>query len=231
MSDHNDSDISSEEVEDFGHMSEQLGYRECDVETLDDADIDLHDEVLDYSVEELAKLDETNLSDLVKWAAAQAWADFDDDDKFRRLTLEVVRSATHHAAIDYAELCYELVNDAILEAEWDFAESLLPELGKLAPDDPTVVDRMSAVMLVLKGERDEGLARMQTILESAGDEAGLVLCIGEDLLACGEIDRAKEVIDAAEELARAENDTDILVDIATAREFVLEIEAEEAAKK
>jgi hypothetical protein len=221
MSDH----THSEEVEGYDHMAEELGYRECDWSRLSEDEINRHDEVLDFEPEQLRELDLESESDLIKWAAAQAWADLDDDAAFLETALMLVRSGNNHAAIDYAEICVELLNDAIIEGDWDHAAELLDDIERLVPDDISVRARYEATIKVMRGEREEGLAMMQEILDNAGDDAGLVLAVGEDLIACEELERAKEVLDGAEELARAENDHELLEDIADAKAYIVAIES------
>lgn len=218
-------EMQSEEVDGYGHMAEELGYRECDWERLDEAEIDRHDDVLDWSPEQLRELDLDAESDLILWAAAQAWADLDDDAAFHDIALRIVRSDNQHPAVDYAEICVELINDEILEGDWDVAVKLLDDLQRLVPDDASVRARYEATITIMRGERDKGLAMMQEILDNAGDDAGLVLAVGEDLIACEELDRAKEVLEGAEELARTENDAELIEDIADARSYIEAIES------
>jgi fructose-specific component phosphotransferase system IIB-like protein len=206
-------------------MAEELGYRECDWSRLSEDEIDRHDEVLDFEPDELRALDLEKESDLVKWAAAQAWADLDDDAAFHETALSIIRSGNNHVAVDYAEICVELLNDAIIEGDWDQASVLLDDIERLVPDDISVRARYEATIMVMRGNRDEGLAMMQDIIDNAGDDAGLVLAVGEDLIACEELERAKEVLAGAEELARAENDHELLEDIADAKSYIVAIES------
>lgn len=218
----------SEEVTDYEHMAEELGYKMCDWSKLDDQEIDRHDAVLDWSPDELRALKLDEESDLVKWAAAQAWADLDDDGAFQELALAIVRSREPHPAVDYAEIAVELINDTVLEGEWERAAELLDDLERLVPEDKTVRQRYEATIAILQGDNEKGLAAMQELLDSAGDDGGLVLAVAEDLIACDMIDEARPVLDKAEELARAENDAGLLADVQSARGFLAEIEAENA---
>lgn len=218
-------EMQSVEVEGYGHMAEELGYRECDWDRLNEAEIDRHDDVLDWSPDQLRALDLDKESDLVLWAAAQAWADLDDDAAFQNIAMRIVKSENQHPAIDYAEICVELVNDEILEGNWEAAITLLDDLQRLVPEDLSVRARYEATICIMRGEREQGLTKMQELLDNANGDAGLVLAVGEDLIACEELGRAREVLDGAEELARTENDTELLEDIADARSYIEAIES------
>lgn len=217
----------SEEVTDYAHMAEELGYKMCDWSRLDDAEIDRHDAVLDWEPDQLRSLDLGEESDLIKWAAAQAWGDLDDDGMFQEIALSIVHSREPHPAVDYAEIAVELTNDLILEGEWERAVELLDHLDRLVPEDTSVRQRYEATIMILKGDTDAGLAAMQALLDNAGDDAGLVLAVAEDLIACDLIDEARPVLDKAEELARTDNDQGMIEDVMEARDFLAQIEAGE----
>lgn len=203
-------------------VTSELGYSEFDWDKLPVAEVELHDSVIDMPLEELEELDLTTATDLVKWAAAQSWAELEDGDRFQAIAMELINGGKNHPALEYGEIGIELINDYLMEERFDEARELLDKIALLVPDDPHFRPRFGAIIDVLSGNDDDGMAAFQTLLDNAGDDAMLVLSIGEDLIAVDKLDEALEVLEKAEELARGTNDEEVLGAIEDARTYLAE---------
>lgn len=220
MTDHQDADDQNTlpvEVDD-DEMDDELGYAECDWSKLPQESVALHDRVLSMDYEALEALDIDALDDLVKWAAAQAFADFDDDDRFHDISLRIVRSTTPHPAIDTIEICMELVNDFMLFEMWDDLVFLLPDVERLMPDDETIRARLGAMISVGRGRTEEGMSVFQELADRHAAEPEVLLLLANDLLAIGQDKPGLEMLDAAQEVAELNDDVDVLQDILLFRE-------------
>lgn len=218
-----DEDIDSVEAED-DELYDALGYAEYDWDTLPEASVRRHDQVLDMEYEELLALDLDSLDDLGKWAAAQAFWDHGDEDRFHDLALRVVRSKKPHPALDYAEICLELAGDYFLDEKWDEAVFLLPDVERLVPEDATIRARFGALISIGRGRKDEGLAVFQELAESNEGDAETLLLLAQDLYGIGMDDAGDDLLAKAEEVASLANDQELLEVIA---DFRADLEAEE----
>lgn len=214
----------ADEIAGADEVAAELGYAELDWATLDQANVSRHDEIIEMDLEALDDLDLDALDDLSRWAAAQAYADYDIDERFQAICLMIVRSEKQHAAIEYGEICLELANDYMLDAAWDDAVFLLPDLERHVPDDPTIRARFGAMINLLRGNIDDGLAVFQELVDEFADDAETLVTIAEDLLGCEQPAAARSVLDKAEELARSDNDAELITAIEEAREFADELE-------
>ncbi len=200
-----------------------LGYSEFDWDKLPEAEVALHEAVLEMNQDELEALDIDAQTDLVKWAIAQSWAELDDLDRFQQIAMSLIQGAAEHPALDYGEIGIELVNDFVLEERFDEARETLARVAELVPDDPHVKPRFSAIIDVLAGNEDDGMATFQHLIESADDDAMLMLAIGEDLIAVDKSDAALDVLGRAEEIARQHGDDEVVQGIEDARAFIAEM--------
>lgn len=205
-------------------MDEELGYADCDWSRLDAASVAQHDRLLDVSYEELDAVDFDQVDDLARWAGAQAFWDYGDEDRFHDLALRIVRSKDQHPAIDYTEICLELANDYMLDGAWDEAVFLLPDVERLIPEDPTIRARFGALISIGRDRRDEGMAVFQELAEQNEDDGAVLFLLAQDLYGAGEDEAADSLLAKAEEVASLANDREVLEDIADLRE---DLEAED----
>lgn len=211
-----DDDINPVEVDD-DEADDELGYAECDWSRLPAKSIDAHDRIIGLDYEQLEELDIDALDDLGKWAAAQGFWDFGDEDRFHDIALRIVRSKNRHAAINYVEVCMELVSDYLLEARWDELVFLLPDVERLVTDDDTIRARLGAMVSVGRGRVDEGMAVFQELAEAHESDGDVLLLLAHDLFSVDQDEAAFSMLDAAEDAASIADDRDILDEIAALR--------------
>lgn len=200
-------DASDEEIDD------ELGYAECDWSKLPRRSVAMHDRVLDMDFEELDALDVDSLDDLGRWAAAQAFYDFGDEDRFHDLALRIVRSEQAHPAIDYVEICLELASDYMLEGAWDEAVFLLPDIERLITDDDTIRARFGALINIGRGRREDGLAVFQDLADANEEDAEMLFLLAQDLFGAGEDEAGDALLAKAEEVASLAGDRELLDEI------------------
>ncbi len=212
-------DESTEAVEvDDDEMDAELGYAECDWSTLPAESVESHDRILGMEFEALEALDLGSLDDLSLWAAAQAFWDFGDEDRFHDLALRIVRTKKPHPAIDAIEICMELVNDYMVEGAWDDVVFLLPDVERLVPDDETLRARLGAMVSIGRGRIEEGMTVFQELSEAHTRHPDVLFLLAHDLLAVGREEAGMELLDTAQEVAELENDDEVLDEIAEFRE-------------
>ncbi|MCB9507307.1 MAG: hypothetical protein H6698_07240 [Myxococcales bacterium] len=200
-------------------VAEELGYSDCDWSRLPRGSAERHDAIMEMELDALEALDLASLDDLGKWAAAQCFDDFGQTDRFHELSLALVRTKKKHPALDYSEICLELFNDYLLDEQWDDAVFLLPDIERLLDDDETARARYGALVNVLRGRTDDGLAVFQELAEEYEDDALALLTLADDLLRCERVTEALSLLDKAEEIASIENDRELLDEIAESRAF------------
>jgi tetratricopeptide (TPR) repeat protein len=226
------SDQHNEDMEWTDELGESIGYDlEFDWEKLDPAEVDLHDQIIEMTSEDLQALDEKSLTDLQRWALAQAWADFDDDAAFERIALELVHGTRSHQALDYGEIAVEVMNDWLTAGEFEQARAILPLVAELTPEDPHVAQRFLAIMAVLEGEEDEGRERFQELLDQAEEDLELRMMLGLDLFSVGLLDDARGVLEECLEAARSEGYHEMEEEIVMALQQMDELEAEPASEE
>lgn len=209
-------------------LNEALGYRpDFDWEKLDDAEIDRHDEIIEMDADEARKLDPASLTDLQRWAVAQVLADSEDLDGFTEIALELVNGAAKHPALDYGEIAVELVNDMLVDGNFEGARGLLGRVSTLIPEDPHVSVRLGAIIACLDGDLEGGMSTFQDLIDNGMDDAELLVSIAEDLVSVDQIAAATEVLARAEELAEADGLDELLLDIEHVRETIRELSNEE----
>ncbi len=216
MSGYDSDDLTTEE------LALELGYRDFDWDQLDEGEVERHDEIIDMSPDELEQLDPAKLNDLHRWAAAQAWAEHENMERFTELATMLVEGDHKHPALDYGEIGLELVSDLMLEEEFTEARALLKRVSALVDDDAHLVHRYEASLDILEGDRDTGLAKIQAIIDQNETDPVVLLALAEDLLSVGEFEQSGQLLDQAEDLARMDNDKSLLEDIAEARAFLEE---------
>ncbi len=198
----------------------ELGYAECDWAQVDPESIATHDRVIEMNLDDLEKLDVDGLDDLAKWAAAQAFADFEDDDRFHDVALRIVRSETPHPAVDYTGICLELWNDYALLEQWDDAVFLLPDVERLVPDDPTIRARFGAVVSIGRGRTEEGMEVFQKLIDDNSSDAEALLQFAHDLAFADVMEFATKVLDKADEVAAFDNDQEMIAAVADMRDYL-----------
>ena len=221
------SDDDRQATETDEEMAEvELGYAECDWEQVPEASLLEHDRVIELSDDELEALDIDSLDDLSKWAAAQAFADFEDDDRFHDIALRIVRSETPHPAIDYAEIALELWSDYVLLEQWDDAVFLLPDVERLVSDDETIRERFGAMINIARGRKEDGMAVFQKLIDEHAGDAEALLQFAHDLAFCDVVDVAGQLLDKADEVAAFDGDQELIASIADMRVALFEDESE-----
>lgn len=198
----------------------ELGYAECDWSEVDPDSMAAHDRVIEMSHAQLGELDIDGLDDLAKWAAAQAFADFEDDDRFHDVALRIVRSDTPHIAVDYAGICLELWNDYALLEQWDDAVFLLPDVERLVPDDESIRARFGAVISIGRGRTEEGMEVFQQLIDDNSGDAEALLQFAHDLAFADAMEFATKVLDKADEVAAFDNDQEMIAAVADMREYL-----------
>ena len=215
------SDDDRQATETDEEMAElELGYAECDWSAVPEASLAEHDRVIGLTYDELEALDVDSLDDLAKWAAAQAFADFEDDDRFHDLSLRIVRSDKAHPAVDYAEICLELWSDYVLLEQWDDAVFLLPDVERLVSDDATIRERFGAMINIARGRAEDGMAVFQKLVDEHQSDAEALLQFAHDLAFCDVMDTAQTVLDKADEVAAFDNDQELIAAIAEMRDVL-----------
>lgn len=225
-----DFDFDDELTDDLG---ESIGYRhDYDWTELSEEEGDFHDRIMDMSLEEAQKLKLGTLTDLQRWALAQLYAEFEEDDGFERVCREIVTGPADHPALDYGEIAIELITDLLLSRRLEEARAILPRVSDLCDDEGHVRARFEAMLLILDGEREAGLERFQALIDEAGTDPIILLELGEDLLGCSCFDEALAVFSEVEELGRHDNDQELVEAAAEMRAFSEELRnahAEESA--
>jgi predicted Zn-dependent protease len=220
MSDH---DHHDDEVEYTDDPAEALGYTDHDWDTLDEADVEQHDAILSMSLDELDSLDVETMTDLQRWAAAQALSDHDEEARFLELALRLVHKPEHHPALDYGEIGVEILNDYLLVEQFDDARALLKVVTPLVTDDPHFATRFGAIIDIVSGNVDDGLETFQHIIDNAGDDAMLLLAVAEDLISVEAFDAARALLSEVEILGNRDKDSDVLAGVTEARAFLEQV--------
>lgn len=208
-------------VETDEEMAErELGYAECDWDAVPAESITEHDRVIQLPYADLEKVVIESLDDLGKWAAAQAFADFEDDDRFHDIALRIVRSDEGHPAVDYAEICLELWNDYLLLEQWDDAVFLLEDVERLVTDDPTIRARFGAMINIGRGRIEDGMLVFQEMIESHASDGEALMQFAHDLAFCHQLETALGLLDKADEVAAFDNDQALIAAIAEMRDYL-----------
>ena len=208
-----DTDDEYEFTDDLG---ESIGYSDFDWDDLPEGEEARHDEIIEMSLEDVRGLDLARASDLLVWAAAQVFADEEEDAEFERLALRIVSSPAPHPALDYAEIALELANDFLVEERYDDLESLLPHIERLVRDDATLTERFAALVALGKGKVEPAMRRIQKLADDNTNDPYLLAALGEDLISCGYYDEALALLDRAESLASAEHERDLESEVSAA---------------
>lgn len=215
MSDNNDQEIFI----DIDDLSEELGYTEYDWANLSEEESDRHNEIIEMSEEEVIQLDLDGLNDLHKWAAAQVLFDADND-RGEDLARALIFGERKHPAINYLELAVEFCFDHVLEDKLETAREILAVIHELADADDSTPLEFEALILFAESQKLEGpdgkakesaaMAKYQDIIEDFGDDPETLLNLASHFGMFGMMERANELIDQAETLARAENDQELV---------------------
>lgn len=207
MTNENDNFEVDEDVDD-------IGYTEYDWANLSEDETNLHDEIISSDIAYVRGLDLGKLTDLQRWAAAQVLLDDANDEDAQILGSDIVRElifgTRQHPAIDYLALAVEFCFDAVMENELEDARKILAVVHDLAePDDSTPLE-FEAMILFAEGNEAAAMAKYQDIIEEYGDDPEVLLNLASQFAMFGIMDRANELVDQAEELARNENDQELV---------------------
>lgn len=193
---------------------DDIGYTEYDWDNLSEDEVNVHETIISSPVAEVRKLDFTKLTDLQVWAAAQVLLDEDatEDDNVQgtELVRQLIFGKREHPAIDYLAIAVEFCFDAVMENELEDAREILAVVHDLAePDDSTPLE-LEAMILFAEGNEAAALAKYQDILDEYGDDPEVLLNLASQFAMFGVMDRANQLVDQAEELARNENDQELV---------------------
>ena len=193
---------------------DDIGYTEYDWDNLSEDEVNVHETIISSPVAEVRKLDFTKLTDLQVWAAAQVLLDEDatEDDNVQgtELVRQLIFGKREHPAIDYLAIAVEFCFDAVMENELEDAREILAGVHDLAePDDSTPLE-LEAMILFAEGNEAAALAKYQDILDEYGDDPEVLLNLASQFAMFGVMDRANQLVDQAEELARNENDQELV---------------------
>lgn len=209
------------------------GYADFDWDTLDAKERELHDSILEMSREELLALDTSKLNDLALWAAAQAFADIDEDDSlfphFEKICFRIIESRESHPAIDYGGIGLELLNTFMAFERFADARTLLQKVVRHIPADSFIEERYSALISILEGDEDNGFTKIQQLIDKA-EEMGdgyLLYAIAEDLITITALEDAEAVLEKVEEIAGNEKDDELAALVEDARATIEQMYAEE----
>ncbi|TVR04639.1 MAG: hypothetical protein EA398_01380 [Deltaproteobacteria bacterium] len=212
-------------------QTEGIGYTEVDWDQLDQAEADLHDEIIGMELEQARALKLGTLTDLQRWAVAQVYADNDDFEGFERICRELLGGSVEHPALDYGAIGTELVHDLLVEERFDDARALLPRVAELCADDGLTERRFTAILEVVDGDEDRGIELFDALIEVAGTDSYLLFDIATDLANCGLFEAAVETFDQVRQLALDDADSELVefVDVHTAqlREIIEELDDDE----
>lgn len=193
------------DINDVDNPSDELGYTEYDWMNLDEAEAQRHDEIVEMSEDEVLALDLSTLTDLELWAVAQVLGDADNpqsDD----LTDQLIAGTREHPAIDYLGLAVERCYDHVIEDDLAAARAVLNIVRKMSEDEDDIADSLDAMIHYAAGDDAEAMARYQQIIDTYGDAPETLLNIAGHFSMFGLAERADQLLDQAEILARAEND-------------------------
>lgn len=225
MSDNNDN-VTTIVFDETDDPSDELGYTEYDWDNLSEKEIEEHDRIIEMDAEDALKLDTVDLTDLQKWAAAQVLLE-DDHAKGHALVAELLHSKELHPAVDYVSIGAEMLFDAVLEGELKRARNYLAALHDLCEPDDTLPLEFEALLLYAEGEKDAAMERYQELIDEYGDDPELLLDLASHMALFDLVDRADELLEQAENVARMNNDQELVEVITEAREALRNSEDDE----
>lgn len=200
---------------------DDIGYTEYDWANLSEEETNLHDEIISSNVDYIRGLDFAKLTDLQLWAAAQVLLDAEEDEAAQVEGSDIVRQLIfgkrQHPAVDYLALAVEFCFDAVMENELEDARQILAVVHDLAESDDSTPLELEAMILFAEGNESAALAKYQDIIEDYGDDPEVLLNLASQFAMFGVMDRANQLVDQAEELARNENDQELIEVIADLR--------------
>jgi hypothetical protein len=221
---------------DFEEEDDQLGYNlDFDWETLPPDELQRHDEIVEMTREEVSALDVSTLNDLHLWAVAQVLAFDDETDEETELPpldaaaeaifIRLIDSRNGHPALDYGAIGISLVEEYMSQRRFDKAREVLPRVARHTPDDSHIEERFEAMFLIMEGSEDDGFARLDALAEKAEEEGDgyLVYGLARDLLSVGCIEECEGMLESAEQIAREQNDQELIELVEEARGYVQEL--------
>ncbi len=170
-----------------------------------------HDDVLNSSPEALGRLDPGGLDDLDRWAYARASRRHGDLEGFLDAGRLIVASERGHRGIDYRGVFATIIETLAREGATDEARLLHEEMANRWPGNDEV-ERLH-VFIALQFDEEHALEAVDGVLERRPDDAELFFELSEDAHHAGRPALAGELLRHAEESARRQGHTAILVDI------------------
>lgn len=202
--------------EDVEDPSDELGYTEYDWANLSEKETNRHDEIISMDESAAAALDISTLTDLEKWAAAQVLIE-GENEKGMDIVRGLIFGARKHPAVDYLGIAVEFCYDAVMEHELEDARKILGVIHELAEPDDSIALEFEAMILFAEGQESASMAKYQEVIDEYGEDPEVLLNIASHFGMFGLMDRANELVDQAEELARNENDQELVEVIAEFR--------------
>lgn len=210
--------------EDVDDPSDELGYTEYDWANLSEEETESHDRIIQMDEDEVLALDFSALTDLEKWAAAQVLSDFDNP-KDNDLIDELIRGSKDHPAIDYLGIAMERAYDYIMEESEDDAREIIQIVRELATEDEAdMPEALEAMLLYWNDHETRAMAKYQEVLDTYRSSPEVLINIAGHFSMFGLRDRAHELLDQADVLARTENDQEMVDLIA---DFRANVDAED----
>lgn len=217
----NDNNVTTIVFDETDDPSDELGYNEYDWDNLSEAEIAEHDRIIEMDLNEVLKVETDPLTDLQKWAAAQVMLE-DDHERGHALISELLNSKELHPAIDYVSIGAEMLFDSVLEGELERARNYLAALHELCEPDDTLPLEFEALVLYAEGEKDAAMQRYQDLIDDNGDDPELLLDLASHMALFDMVDRAESLLEQAEDVARLNNDQELVDVIADARQALRE---------
>jgi hypothetical protein len=222
---------------DFGEEFDEpgIGYTDFDLDALSEAEVDLHDSILQLTFEAALDRSEDDLTDLQLWALAQAVGDFPDEadeatiqrsnERFEGICRKIVASTAAHPAIDYGAIGVSLVEEFMLAERWDDARKFLDEAERHVPQDSRVKDRFLALITILSGDEDKGFGMIQELVAEAEEarDAGLLFAIANDLLSIEMMEDSESILDTVQDMASLDGDDELVEMVNEMREVIAQI--------
>ncbi|MCA9562954.1 MAG: hypothetical protein KC561_05670 [Myxococcales bacterium] len=200
-------------------IDDELGYSDVDWDSLPEKEVDLHKEIRAMSKAQLAKVKLKGVSDFARWAVARTYLEHGDVASFIETTEPLLSSKKRSPALDYVDIALSLVSRLAQEKKFSEAEAVISKLGDLAPSEKMLQPRFAAILTIQKGDRADGLEMLAKLAEENASDLVFLLSIGEDLCGLQLWDEALEYLEIAEELARSENNKELLASAQNAASF------------
>jgi hypothetical protein len=226
---------NEEEVYEDGFEGPPQGYSDLDFSTLDEKEVELHDQLLEVDWKDALKMDASKMTDLQIWALAQAIGDYDPEGdealtsqaeaRFEQLCRQLVASKAAHPALDYGGIGLILLEEMMLDERWDDAMKFLADVDRHVPEDSRVKDRFTALITILRGDEDKGFSMIQDMIAEAEEarDASLLYAIANDLVSIEMLEDAESILDTVGDMASLDGDDELVEMVADLRSLIVEM--------